>query len=158
MMRIGQRRLIPGLRRFGDYQGAAVVVARRDKTRRHIVAEERDLGAVDAVGKRQCTPGVIAIRRIAERGLCIECNPGQVDCVLAPQTRNRTCERVCRSGRFRPVRIKVPVAPVNVTASALAKSSSSVAAAAMVSDPDDPLEVPLGAGVFWLVGVGAGGS
>ena len=62
MLRIGQQRLIHRLRCLGDHHGAAVVVARRDKTRRHVVAEERDLGAVDAVRERQCTPGLIAIR------------------------------------------------------------------------------------------------
>ena len=50
-----------GLRCLGDH-GAAVVVAHHGKTRRHIVAEERDFGALGPVRDRQCTARLIAIR------------------------------------------------------------------------------------------------
>ena len=61
MLRIGQQRLVAGLRCLGDH-GAAVVVARHGKTRRHIVAQERDFGALGTIRKRQCAPRLIAIR------------------------------------------------------------------------------------------------
>ena len=45
MLRTGQQRLIAGLRGLGDQHGAAVVIALHDKARRHIVAQQRDIGA-----------------------------------------------------------------------------------------------------------------
>ena len=62
MLRIGQHRLITGMRRFGDHHCAAVTIAFRDKTGRHIIAQERNIGAMGAIRERQTTTRVIAIR------------------------------------------------------------------------------------------------
>ena len=62
MLRAAQQRMITGLRCLGENHGAAVVISRHGKTRRHIVAQERDIGTVDAVRDRQGTPRLIAVR------------------------------------------------------------------------------------------------
>ena len=72
MLRTGQQRLSAGLRGLGDHHGAAVIVAFHDKTRCHIVAQQRDIGAMGAVGERQCAAGLVAVRGIVERGVGAE--------------------------------------------------------------------------------------
>ena len=62
MLRIGQQRLIHRLCRLSQHHGAAVVIALRDKTRRHVAAQERDLGAIGPIRERQGTPSIVAIR------------------------------------------------------------------------------------------------
>src|ERR1700722_5481106 len=89
-MRIAKQGLIVRCSRLGKYHGAAVVITRGGKARGHIAAQERDIGAVDAVRERQCASGLIAIWRIGERGLGIEGYSGQIDNVLASEAGNRS--------------------------------------------------------------------
>ena len=62
MLRIGQHRLAPALRRLSDHRAAAVAIPDSDKTRRQIATEERDAGALAAICYRKSTSGLIAIR------------------------------------------------------------------------------------------------
>ena len=55
MVRVAQQRLIR-LCRLGGHHRATVAVARHGKTRRHVVAQECDVGVVRAVGDRIVPP------------------------------------------------------------------------------------------------------
>ena len=58
-MRIAEQRVIIGRHCLGEHHGATVVITRHGKTRRHIVAQERDIGIMGTVRERQCTPGLL---------------------------------------------------------------------------------------------------
>ena len=90
VMRIAKQGLIVRCSRLGKYHGATVVIARCGKARGHIVAQERDIGAVDAVRERQCASSLTAIWRIAERGLGIEGYSGQIDNILSSEAGDRS--------------------------------------------------------------------
>ena len=101
-----------------------------------------------------CLLSLIAIRRIAERGLGIEGYSGQIDNVLSSEAGDRSLKVQGLCSWRRPSRINVPFEPANVTDSALPAPSSSVAPLPIIAD------VALGPKgvVFWPEDDGAGGS
>ena len=48
---------------------------------------------MDAVRDRQCTSGLLGVRRIAERGVGAELDTRQVDNVLPFEAGHRSCKR-----------------------------------------------------------------
>jgi hypothetical protein len=77
--------------RIGD-EGAAVAVARGDKARCRILAEQRETLGVQAVADRQGAAGVGAVLGVGKRGIGAKAGAGQVDAIADPETRDRAGE------------------------------------------------------------------